>query len=135
MSSETNPDFVFLAVVEMERCSDIKFVAFRKKKSFKKKVSKEIEAISEVGAIPEGEAFLAVSISKMAGVGVEVSAILPKVLGDVEAMEEPSRVHNAVEAANVMEAPIREGSPIWAAEVSRSAIEALAPEALNGDEP
>ena len=117
MSSETNPDFVFLAVDKMVRCSDAKFMAFQKKKS-SKKVSRETEAVLEVGAILKGEAIPAVLIFEMAGVGVEVSTVLPKVLGDAMAAWEPSRVHDAAEVADVMEAPAGEESPIWAMKVS-----------------
>ena len=118
MSSETNPDFIFLAVTEMVRCSDVKFLAFWKKNSSKKKVSRETEAIPEVGAVLEGEAISAMPISKMAGARVEVFAILLEVLGDAEGVGEPPRVCDAIEVASVMKAPIGEESPIWAAEVS-----------------
>ena len=94
MSPKINSDLVFLAVAEMVRCSDAKFAAFRKKKSSKKKVSRDTEVILEVEAVLEGEAIPAVSIFEMAGARVEVSTILLEMLGDAEAMREPSRVQD-----------------------------------------
>ena len=57
-------------------------------------------------------------ISEIAGARVEVSTILPKVLGNAEATGEPSRVCDAAEVADVMETPAGGESPIWAMEAS-----------------
>ena len=65
--SKTNSDFIFIAVVEMVRCTDAEFTAFQKKKSSKKR---EPRASKEAEATPKVEAISVVPISKVAAAGV-----------------------------------------------------------------
>ena len=133
MSPKTNSYFTSLAVVEMVWYSDAEFIAFWKKKSSKKKVVKEAEAIPKVRAIPEGEAVSVVPISKVAEIEVEVFTILPKVSRDADVTMEPSNAPNVAKVASKVEAPGGEGSPVRAVGESQPIAEASMPKDLEGD--
>ena len=72
----------------MVRCSDAKFVTFRKRKS-SKKVPREVGVASRVGIAPDGEAPSAAPITKVAGAEVEAHANLSEVPRETDAEREP----------------------------------------------